>query len=190
MQHHHAYYEAFAWLHKQGLSYYCIRTCAHIQSIGGICDGHCWDLHHRPDNAVVCIRQQHPVIQFIDLLRGIIHTGEELAQEDFIIHHRDGLFAYSLTVVVDGHFQGVNEIVRGADSIEPTVRQIPLYQLLSWKVPDYIHLLLALNPQDAKLSKQNYAPALSEGDPRPMLVAALHSLGQQVETHWQDFSVE
>lgn len=77
-----------------------------------------------------------------------------------------------------------------ADLIEPTVRQISLYQLFGWKVPDYIHLPLALNPQGAKLSKQNHAPALPKGDPRPVLIAALHFLGQQVETHWQDFSVE
>ena len=51
---------------------------------------------------------------------------------------------------MDDHFQGVSEIVRGADLIEPTVRQISLYQLFGWKVPDYIHLPLALNPQGAK----------------------------------------
>lgn len=93
-------------------------------------------------------------------------------------------------VVVDDHFRGVSEIVRGADLIEPTVRQISLYQLFGWKVPDYIHLPLALNPQGAKLSKQNHAPALPKGDPRPVLIAALQFLGQQVEAHWQDFSVE
>lgn len=130
------------------------------------------------------------VTQFTDLLRGIIHADEKLAREDFIIHRRDGLFAYNLAVVVDDHFQGVTEIVRGADLIEPTVRQIPLYQLFGWKVPDYIHLPLALNPQGAKLSKQNHAPALPKGDPRPVLIAALQFLGQQAEAHWQDFSVE
>ncbi len=92
--------------------------------------------------------------------------------------------------MVDDHFQGVTEIVRGADLIEPTVRQISLYQLFGWKVPDYIHLPLALNPQGAKLSKQNHAPALPKGDPRPVLIAALQFLGQQAEAHWQDFSVE
>lgn len=85
---------------------------------------------------------------------------------------------------------GVSEIVRGADLIEPTVRQISLYQLFGWQVPDYIHLPLALNPQGAKLSKQNHAPALPKGDPRPVLIAALQFLGQQAEAHWQDFSVE
>lgn len=189
-QRHHAYREALAWLYEQGLSYYCTCTRARIQSIGGIYDGHCRELHHGPDNAAVRIRQQHPVTQFTDLLRGIIHADEKLAREDFIIHRRDGLFAYNLAVVVDDHFQGVSEIVRGADLIEPTVRQISLYQLFGWKVPDYIHLPLALNPQGAKLSKQNHAPALPKGDPRPVLIAALQFLGQQAEAHWQDFSVE
>ncbi|HBI9831736.1 TPA: glutamate--tRNA ligase family protein, partial [Escherichia coli] len=72
----------------------------------------------------------------------------------------------------------------------PTVRQISLYQFFGWKVPDYIHLPLALNPQGAKLSKQNHAPALPKGDPRPVLIAALQFLGQQAEAHWQDFSGE
>lgn len=52
-QRHHAYREALAWLHEQGLSYYCTCTRARIQSIGGIYDGHCRDLHHGPDNAAV-----------------------------------------------------------------------------------------------------------------------------------------
>lgn len=160
-QRHDAYREALAWLHEQGLSYYCTCTRARIQSIGGIYDGHCRELHHGPDNAAVRIRQQHPVTQFTDQLRGIIHADEKLAREDFIIHRRDGLFAYNLAVVVDDHFQGVSEIVRGADLIEPTVRQISLYQLFGWKVPDYIHLPLALNPQGAKLSRQKHTGRIS-----------------------------
>lgn len=75
-QRHHAYREALAWLHEQGLSYYCTCTRARIQSIGGIYDGHCRVLHHGPDNAAVRIRQQHPVTQFTDQLRGIIHADE------------------------------------------------------------------------------------------------------------------
>ncbi len=63
------------------------------------------------------------------------------------------LFAYNLAVVVDDHFQGITEIVRGADLIEPTVRQISLYQHFGWQAPDYLHLPLALNADGNKLSK-------------------------------------
>ena len=87
-----------------------------------------------------------------------------------------------------GTTQGVTEIVRGADLIAPTVRQISLYQQFGWPVPDYIHLPLALNEEGAKLSKQNHAPALPTGDPRPILIAALRFLGQPVTDQWQDFS--
>ena len=134
-QRHDAYREALAWLHEQGLSYYCTCTRARIQSIGGIYDGHCRVLHHGPDNAAVRIRQQHPVTQFTDQLRGIIYADEKLAREDFIIHRRDGLFAYNLAVVGDDHFQGVSEIARGAVVIEPDVGPIPLYRHFGWEVP-------------------------------------------------------
>ena len=106
------------------------------------------------------------------------------------IHRRDGLFAYNLAVVVDDHFQGVTEIVRGADLIEPTVRQISLYQHLGWPSPDYIHLPLALNAQGDKLSKQNHAPALPDGDPRSIIIRALQFLNQNVMDEWQDLSVD
>ena len=189
-QRHDAYREALAWLYKQDLSYYCTCTRARIQSIGGIYDGHCRELRHGPERAAIRIKQRHPVMQFNDRLRGKIQADPELAQEDFIIHRRDGLFAYNLAVVVDDHFQGVTEIVRGADLIEPTVRQISLYQQFGWHAPDYIHLPLALNEQGAKLSKQNHAPALPQGDPRPVLISALRFLGQSTAIPWQEFSVE
>lgn len=182
---HDAYRDALAWLRDRGLSYYCTCTRARIQGIGGIYDGHCRELRHGPAQAAVRLKQQHPVTRFHDRLRGDIQADERLAREDFIIHRRDGLFAYNLAVVVDDHFQGVTEIVRGADLIEPTVRQISLYQQFNWTPPGYIHLPLALNAQGAKLSKQNHAPALPQGDPRPVLIAALRFLGQRTEAQWQ-----
>jgi len=130
------------------------------------------------------------VTRFNDLLSGDIQADERLAREDFIIHRRDGLFAYNLAVVVDDHFQGVTEIVRGADLVEPTVRQISLYHQLGWVVPDYIHLPLAVNDRGVKLSKQNHAPALPDGDPRPVLIDALQFLNQNVTSEWQDLSLD
>ena len=187
---HDAYRERLAWLKAQGLCYYCTCTRARIQSVGGTYDGHCRDLHLGPENAALRLRQTRPVLGFHDRLRGDITTDEKLAREDFIIHRRDGLFAYNLAVVVDDHSQGVTEIVRGADLIEPTVRQISLYQHFDWQPPDYIHLPLALNADGNKLSKQNHAPALPTGDPRPEIVRALRFLNQAVAEEWQDLTLD
>ncbi len=189
-QRHDAYRERLAWLRDRGLSYYCTCTRARIQSVGGVYDGHCRRLNQGPENAAVRVMQRHPVMHFHDRLLGEIHADARLAREDFIIHRRDGLFAYNLAVVVDDHFQGVTEIVRGADLIEPTVRQISLYQQFGWAVPDYIHLPLALNAEGLKLSKQNHAPALPKGDPRPLLISALQFLNQDVTQEWQDLRIE
>lgn len=189
-QRHDAYHEALATLQRQGLSYYCTCTRARIQSIGGIYDGFCRRRNNGPENAAVRLYQQHPVLHFDDRLRGRISANPALAQEDFIIHRRDGLFAYNLAVVVDDHFQGVTEIVRGADLIEPTVRQISLYRHFGWQAPSYVHLPLALNEQGNKLSKQNHAPALPEGDPRPIIIRALQFLNQHVTKGWQDLCTE
>lgn len=189
-QRHDAYHERLAWLKAEGLCYYCTCTRARIHGVGGVYDGHCRDLQLGADNAALRLRQTRPVLQFTDTLRGTVVTDEKLAREDFIIHRRDGLFAYNLAVVVDDHFQGVTEIVRGADLIEPTVRQISLYQHFGWPVPGYLHLPLALNAQGNKLSKQNHAPALSQGDPRPIIMQALQFLNQPVVKGWQDLSLD
>ncbi|WP_270221324.1 tRNA glutamyl-Q(34) synthetase GluQRS [Kosakonia cowanii] len=187
---HEAYREVLARLHREGLSYFCTCTRARIQSVGGFYDGHCRTLNHGPANAAVRLLQRQPVLEFTDRLRGRIVAEEKLAREDFIIHRRDGLFAYNLAVVVDDHFQGVTEIVRGADLIVPTVRHLSLYQQLGWPTPEYVHLPLALNEQGDKLSKQNHAPALPEGDPRPVLIRALQFMNQDVTKEWQDLSLE
>lgn len=189
-QRHDAYRDALAWLKTQNLSYYCTCTRARIHSVGGFYDGHCRTLNNSPINAAVRILQHHPVSHFHDTLRGDIHVDENLAGEDFIIHRRDGLFAYNLAVVVDDHFQGVTEIVRGADLIDPTVRQISLYQHFGWQPPGYIHLPLAVNAQGDKLSKQNHAPALPSGDPRPIIIRALQFLNQNATNEWQDLSLD
>ena len=188
-QRHDAYRERLAWLKAQGLCYYCTCTRARIHSVGGSYDGHCRDLGLGAENAALRLRQTRPVLGFYDRLRGDITTDERLAREDFIIHRRDGLFAYNLAVVVDDHFQGITEIVRGADLIEPTVRQISLYQHFGWRVPDYVHLPLALNRDGNKLSKQNHAPALPTGDPRPEIVRALQFLRQPVADGWRDLTL-
>lgn len=165
-QRHEAYLAVLATLHRRGLSYYCDCTRSRIQSLGGLYDGHCRDRRIPAAGAAIRLRQTAPVLHFHDRLRGRIDARPALAREDFIIRRRDGLFAYNLAVVDDAAM-GVTEVVRGADLIAPTVRQLALYRQLGYKEPDYIHLPLALSPAGLKLSKQNHAPALPMSDPRP-----------------------
>ncbi|ACS86597.1 tRNA glutamyl-Q(34) synthetase GluQRS [Musicola paradisiaca] len=188
-QRHDRYREVLADLQRQSKSYHCTCTRQRIQQLGGFYDGHCRDLAQPPYHTALRLRQERPVLCFDDRLRGRIEADPMLAAEDFIIHRRDGLFAYNLVVVVDDHDQGVTEIVRGADLIEPTVRQLSLYQQLGWRAPSYIHLPLALNAEGNKLSKQNHAPALPDGDPRPVLAQALAFLNQPLTAPWQALSL-
>lgn len=187
---HDAYRAILARLHDAGLAYYCTCTRSRIQALGGIYDGHCRFLHLGAGNAALRLHVTRPVYGFHDGLHGWLESDRCLAEEDFIIHRRDGLFAYNLAVVADDHFQGVTEIVRGADLIEPTVRQIALYQQLGWPVPEYVHLPLALNQDGNKLSKQNHATPIPLDDPRPVLVNALNFLGQPCPEAWQDLTTE
>lgn len=185
-----AYRQVLDDLYQQNHCYYCHCTRARIQQLSGVYDGHCRDLHLPAQQAALRLRLTHPVLSFHDELRGDIATPQDFAKEDFIIHRKDGLFAYNLAVVVDDHFQGVTEIVRGADLILPTVRQIALYRQLGWREPRYLHLPLALNGTGDKLSKQNHAPALPEGNPVPTLAKALAFLGQPLPVGWEYASTD
>lgn len=111
---------------------------------------------------------------FYDQLQGDYVAPRSLAEEDFIIVRKDNLFAYNLVVVIDDHDQAITEVVRGADLIAPSVRQISLHHLLAFPVPDYMHLPLVLNRFHNKLSKQNHTPPLPINDPRPILIDALN----------------
>ncbi|WP_156293083.1 tRNA glutamyl-Q(34) synthetase GluQRS [Serratia oryzae] len=188
-QRQEAYRATLDWLRQQDFSYYCTCTRSRIQQIGGLYDGHCRSLRLGPQGAAIRLRQSAPVYGFHDRLQGELRADPALAREDFIIRRRDSLFAYNLAVVIDDHFQGVTEIVRGADLIEPTVRQIALYHQLQAPVPTYLHLPLALGVNGIKLSKQNHAPALPTGDPRPVLIEALRFLQQPLPESWQDLDL-
>ena len=98
---------------------------------------------------------------------------------DFIIKRRDGLFAYQLAVVVDDAMQGITEVVRGADLLDSTPRQIYLQQLLGYPQPDYLHIPLAVDRKQHKFSKSAGAASVNEHPPAHYLVQALAFLGQQ-----------
>jgi glutamyl-Q tRNA(Asp) synthetase len=96
---------------------------------------------------------------------------------DFILKRADGYWAYQLAVVVDDADQGVTHIVRGADILESTARQIYLQRCLSYPTPSYCHVPLVTAPTGEKLSKQNGAPPLDLHRPLDELQAAATFLG-------------
>jgi glutamyl-Q tRNA(Asp) synthetase len=81
-------------------------------------------------------------------------------EDDFTVRRADGIYAYQLAAVVDDAFQQVTDVVRGADLLESTPRQIHLQKLLGLPTPRYRHVALALNENGEKLSKQTLAPPL------------------------------
>lgn len=183
---HHEYTQILNWLLQQHHAYYCNCTRRRIQNIGGIYDNYCRNRQLRGGNYAIRLKQDTPVYSFNDTLFGQLSVSSLIAEEDYIIHRRDGLFAYNLTVVVDDHLQGITEVVRGADLINTTVKQIGLFQLIGWQPPSYFHLPLAIDRHGCKLSKQNQAPALDKKNVVAQLVKALNFLGQPIPDSWQD----
>lgn len=189
-QRHQAYRDALAQLKALGLTYYCNCTRKQIHSAGDYYQGQCRNKQLGAENAALRLKTITPVNVFNDQLHSDIAINPALAAEDFIIHRKDGLFAYNLAVVVDDIYQGITEIVRGADLIEPTGRQIYLYQQLGAAVPTFLHLPLVSNPSGDKLSKQNHAPSLNKAKVKPLLIAAFAFLGLPVTRDLNDLSVE
>lgn len=116
---------------------------------------------------------------FEDAVQG--RLAQDLAAEvgDFVLLRADGLFAYQLAVVLDDAEQQITHVVRGADLLDSTPRQIWLQQCLGVPTPLYAHLPVAVNAAGEKLSKQTLAAPLNDDDPVPALWRALDFLGQQ-----------
>lgn len=172
------YQEVLSFLHQHQQSYYCQCSRANIKKSGGFYLGTCKNLSLPAQHCATRIINDFPHPTFFDALQGKISVNPQLASEDFIIHRRDGLYAYQLAVVVDDIFQGITEVVRGCDLIEPTARQLTLFDTLAISAPKYAHVPLAVTEQGYKLSKQNGAPAIDNQNPQPSLMKALHFLGQ------------
>jgi len=117
-------------------------------------------------------------IRFKDRIQG--EMQQSIADEvgDFVIRRADGLFAYQLAVVVDDAWQGVTHIVRGADLILSTPRQLHLQALLGCSTPSYAHIPLAVDEMGNKLSKQIQSLPVDRKAPLPALFAALRFLHQ------------
>lgn len=117
------------------------------------------------------------VVSFRDRLAGSFSQDVEKEVGDFVVKRADGLWAYQLAVVVDDIASAVTHVVRGADLIDNTPRQMLLYGALGAPVPQYMHIPLVLNSDGEKLSKQTLAPALELDRLPEHLEAAFVHLG-------------
>ncbi|MFA5678739.1 MAG: tRNA glutamyl-Q(34) synthetase GluQRS [Pseudomonas sp.] len=189
------------WL-DDGLAYYCDCSRREIIAQDGIYPGTCRQrkLPATPDHAIRVRVEQTP-LGFEDRLQGLIQQNLTRTCGDFIIRRRDGIIAYQLAVVIDDIDQGITDIVRGADLLDSTPRQLWLYHLLQQPAPRYFHVPLIMRPDGEKLSKRlGSAPleadqaiatlyrALCILTPDPPATLRTAPVSQQLEwaaAHWQ-----
>ncbi len=177
-----AYRAAVASLIDAGRLYGCdctrklLKENARIGVDGPVYPGTCRG-RGLPLSAALRVRVPASRIVFDDLLAG--RVGCDVAREcgDFVVLRADGVFSYQLAVTVDDAELGISHVVRGADLLASTPRQIVLQQALGHPTPSYLHLPVALNEDGGKLSKQTLAAPLRDDDPLPALLRAAAFLG-------------
>lgn len=125
------------------------------------------------------VRVDDSAIAFEDRVVGSVRQRLDEEIGDFVIHRIDGFTAYQLAVVVDDHDQGVTDVVRGADLLWSTPRQIWLQRLLGFPQPSYAHLPLVYGSDGRKLSKRDQAHPVDRIRPLEGLFAAWRHLGQR-----------
>ena len=138
----------------------------------------------------VRVRSQAIEISVHDRLQPAFSQQLESDVGDFIVHRADGLFSYQIAVVVDDAEQRISHIVRGADLLDSTPRQIYLQQLLGLPVPDYMHLPVAVNADADKLSKQTHALPVDTGNGRDVVIDVLRYLHQPLPESPRDASLD
>ncbi|KJK08646.1 MULTISPECIES: tRNA glutamyl-Q(34) synthetase GluQRS [Pseudomonas] len=180
-QRHEAYAEVIERLFRQGLAYACTCSRKQLEGYNGIYPGLCRNAGHAQEDAAIRLRVPELTYHFTDRLQGYFeqHLGRDVG--DFVIRRRDGLYAYQLAVVLDDAWQGVTDIVRGADLLDNTPRQLYLQELLGLSQPRYLHVPLITQPDGHKLGKSYRSAPLPPEQATPLLLRALRALGQPIE---------
>lgn len=123
------------------------------------------------------LRIEPGYVEFEDRIQGRYRQDVSTAVGDIILKRRDQIFAYVLAVVVDDAAQGVTHIVRGADLLDNTPRQIVLQRLLGLALPRYAHVPVLTEPDDSKLAKSRRSVEVSAEAPLAQLLSILSLLG-------------
>ncbi len=127
--------------------------------------------------AAIRVRVEPEQVQFTDRIQGTYRQNVADAVGDFILKRRDQIYAYVLAVTVDDAAQGITHIVRGADLLDNTPRQIYLQRLLGFTEPRYAHVPVLTEADGSKLAKSRRSVRLSADSPLPQLCAVLSLLG-------------
>lgn len=187
----HNEYEALVQrLFDQGLAYACTCSRKQLEGSGGIYPGYCANAGHGRHDAAIRLRVPQLTYRFSDRVQGEYsqHLGKNVG--DFVIRRRDGLYAYQLAVVLDDAWQGINNVVRGADLLDSTPRQLYLQELLGFSQPRYLHVPLIIQPDGHKLGKSYRSPPLPGDQATPLLLRALRALGQPTPSELADANAE
>jgi glutamyl-Q tRNA(Asp) synthetase len=171
------YQEALHALETRGLTFAC--SCSRSQLEDELrYPGTCRSRAAPADAATATRLQIAPgQIMFSDRIQGTYRQDVSAAVGDIILKRRDQIFAYVLAVVVDDAAQGVTNIVRGADLLDNTPRQIHLQRLLGLPQPSYAHVPVLTESNDSKLAKTRRSVNLGAAPPLPQLLAVFSLLG-------------
>ena len=175
-----AYQAALDQLRSRGLVYAC--ACSRKEmgdaGVGGpVYPGTCREgLPPGREARAWRVRAGNTTIEFVDLLQGRVRQHLDREIGDFVLFRADHVFAYHLACTVDDHAQGITHVVRGADLMASTPRQIYLQRLLGLPTPQYLHLPIALNAAGEKLSKQTLADPVEPDRAAAILVDVLRFL--------------
>ena len=146
---------------------------------GAIYPGTCRELRLAPAiDGADRMRAEEQAISFVDRVQGVVTHSVAREIGDFVLRRRDGLHAYQLAVVVDDAEQGITDVVRGADLLWSTPRQIALQRRLGYATPRYLHFPVATNARGDKLSKQTLAAAIDASNAADAIAQAMAFLNQ------------
>ncbi len=195
-QRHQAYQDCLESLVSRHWAYPCGCSRQDLSNMGGIYNGHC-------RNHPVNLAQPYSLrlklygiegyssadeIHFHDLIQGLQAQNLRTHAGDQIVKRRDGFYAYQLAVVVDDIAQGITHVIRGADLLEVTGRQLFFFELLGAPLPAFGHVPLAVQENGQKLSKQNHARAIDAQAASRNLWRGLEFLGQNPPADLADAS--
>lgn len=177
---------------EQKLAYRCNCTRKRLSELDGPYDGNCLKTPPPEQQAAAIRLNLEACLQLTPAESGYqdLALGDQISNleqtGDFIIHRKDGLFAYQLAVVVDDIAQEITHIVRGADLLDTTTQQRYLYQVFGKEKPLFVHAPVLVDSKGNKLSKQNHAKPVDNNCAAINLKQAFSLLGMRVPNELSD----